>query len=156
MVANEENGPVEINSQQTFRPDPLYHLMGIFDDPSSGSDAVGRLGDAGFSSADITLFCGVEGAASYDFSGNDHGLGATLLRNFRNITFDRVIMERYEQALKTGHCVLMVRVNKTERKLDASEIMEASGAKQVEYFGLATTEAFPHHDAERPDPDAMF
>ena len=108
MSNNETQSPVvDINSEQAFTPDPLYKLMGIFEDSDAGVAAADHLKANAFEPNDIELFCGVPGAATYDFSGDEHGLIAKMLRAFRNITFDRVIMDRYEKALHLGHCVLI-------------------------------------------------
>lgn len=150
---------VEINSDQAFTPDPMYKLMGIFEDPDAGVAAAEELKANHFAADDIELFCGVKGAQTYDFSGEDHGLGAMLMRRFRDITFDRVILRRYEQALHDEHCVLMVHIHKTPRRGEAAEIMNRHGAAQVDYFGLAMTKAFPDNpDAseDKYDPDATF
>ena len=145
-----------INNPDGFTPDPVYRLMGIYEDSSKGVPAAEAIGQAGFVADDIELFCGVKGEQTYDFSGDDHGPFAKFMRTFRNITFDRVIMERYQNALREGHCVLMVYIHKQEQKIDASRIMEETGASQIDYFGLAATEASPHKQTERKDPDATF
>lgn len=148
---------VDINSEQAFTPDPLYKLMGVFEDSDAGVSAAEDLKSSGFNAEDIELFCGVPGAATYDFSGEEHGLIATMLRAFRNITYDRVIMGRYEKALQDGHCVLMVHIQKDIRKDEAAAIMHRYGAAQVDYFGLAITQAIPaqenvSEDKYEPDP----
>ena len=148
---------VDINSEQAFTPDPLYKLMGIFEDSNAGVAAADELKSGAFDPNDIELFCGVPGAETYDFHGDEHGLIAKMLRSFRNITFDRVIMDRYEKALNDGHCVLMVHIHKTVRKDDAAAIMHRHGAVQVDYFGLAMTKAIPANensseDKYEPDP----
>jgi hypothetical protein len=150
---------VDINSEQAFTPDPLFKLMGIFEDSDAGVSAADDLRVNGFDAEDIELFCGVPGAETFDFSGKEHGLVAKMLRSFRNITFDRVIMDRYEKALNEGHCVLMVHIRKTPMKDEAAAIMHRYGAVQVDYFGLAMTEAIPSHDdvgEDKYDPDATF
>ncbi len=158
MNTDETHSPVvDINSEQAFTPDPMFKLMGIFEDSNAGVAAAGELKANGFDPADIELFCGVPGAATYDFSGDEHGLIAKMLRAFRNITFDRVIMERYEKALHLGHCVVMVHIHKDIRKEEAVAIIHRHGAAQVDYFGLAMTKAFPAQensaeDKFEPDP----
>lgn len=139
---------VHINSEQAFTPDPLYKLMGVFEDSDAGVSAAEDMKANGFNEADIELFCGVPGAETYDFSGEEHGLIAKMLRSFRNITFDRVIMDRYEAALHDGHCVLMVHIHKTIQKDPAADIMHRYGAVQVDYFGLGMTKAFPETGSE--------
>lgn len=158
MNTSEARSPVvDINSEQAFTPDPLFKLMGIFEDSNAGVAAADDLKVHAFEPKDIELFCGVPGAATYDFHGDEHGLIAKMLRSFRNITFDRVIMDRYEKALNDGHCVLMVHIHKTIRKDDAAAIMHRHGAVQVDYFGLTMTTAIPANensaeDKYEPDP----
>jgi hypothetical protein len=142
------SGVVDINSEQAFTPDPLYKIMGIFENSDAGVSAAEDLKANGFEPADIELFCGVPGAKTYDFSGKDHGALVAALRKFRNITFDRVIMDRYEQALRDGHCVMMVHIHKTPRRDEAADIMHRYGAVQVDHFGLAMTKAFPDNPKE--------
>jgi hypothetical protein len=155
-----ENAPtpvVEINNEQAFTPDPVYKLMGIFADSDAGVAAAEDLKANGFNEADIELFCGVPGEQTYDFSGEDHGLITKLLRSFRNITYDRVIMDRYQAALRDGHCVLMVHIHKDPQKTEAADIMHRYNASQVDYFGLAMTKAFPVEGSEdKYDPDATL
>jgi hypothetical protein len=150
---------VDINSEQAFTPDPLFKLMGIFEDSDAGVAAAEVLRANGFDPADIELFCGVPGAETYDFTGDEHGLAAKFMRKFRNITFDRIIMDRYQQALQEGHCVMTVHIHKTPRRAEAAEIMQRYGAVQVDHFGLGMTKAFPDHPEEsetKYDADARF
>lgn len=146
---------VEINSEQAFTPDPVYKLMSIFEDSNSGVAAAAELEASGFDKKDIELFCGVPGAETYDFTGEEHGLAAKFLRSFRNITYDRVIMQRYETALQEGHCVLMVHIHKAPQKAAAGEIIHKYNTAQVDYFGLAITETVPDKP-DTYDPDATF
>ena len=154
----EKHKVVDINNEQAFTPDPLYRLMGIFDDPDAGVSAAEELKAEGFDEKDIELFCGVPGAEAYDFTGEGHGLGAKFLRAFRNITYDRIIMDRYQEALRDGHCILMVHIHKAVKKDEAAAIMHRHSAMQVDYFGLAATTAIhPVRGSEdKYDPDASF
>lgn len=147
----EQSRVVDINNEQAFTADPLYKIMGIFKDSDAGVSAAGDLSANGFDDKDIELFCGVPGAKTYDFSGKDHGAFTSTLRKFRNITFDRVIMDRYENALREGHCVMMIHIHKTVRRDEAAEIMHRYGAVQVDHFGLAMTKAFPDNPASSED-----
>jgi len=148
---------VDINSEQAFTADPLFKIMGIFEDSDAGVLAADDLKTNGFDPEDIGLFCGVPGAETYDFSGDEHGLAAMFMRKFRNITFDRVILERYQTALRDGHCVLTVHIHKTARRDEAAAVMHRYGAVQVDHFGLAMTKAYPNtsnasEDKYYPDP----
>lgn len=148
---------VDINNEQAFMPDPLFKMMGIFEDSDAGVSAAEDLKPNRFDAEDIELFCGVPGADTYDFSGDEHGLAAMFMRKFRSITFDRIIMDRYQAALHDGHCVLMVHIHKNARQDEAATIMHRYGAVQVDHFGLAMTKAFPEspnasEDKYEPDP----
>lgn len=150
---------VEINNEQAFTPDPLFKLMGVFEDSDAGVSAAEDLAANGFAEKDIELFCGVPGAKTYDFTGKDHGAFVTALRKFRGITFDRIIMDRYEQALRDGHCVMTIHIHKTPLRDEAAAIMHRHGAVQVDHFGLTMTKAFPDHPNEaehKYDPDETF
>lgn len=140
---NEETQYIAINNPDGFTPDPVYKMMGIFENSDSGVAAVDDLKNANFDGQDIELFCGIAGEQTYDFSGEDHGPLASFMRKIRNITFDRVIMERYQQALRDGHCVLTLLIQDSKRKKEAADLMHHHGAAQVDYFGLAVTQAFP-------------
>ena len=150
-----QSNVVDINNEQAFTADPLHKLMSIFEDSNAGVAAAAELAANGFSESDIELFCGVPGAETYDFSGEAHGLAAQFLRAFRNITYDRVIMDRYQSALHDGHCVLMVHIHKAPQKAAAAEIIHKYNTAQVDYFGLAMTETLPNV-ADTHDPDATF
>ncbi len=148
---------VAINSEQGFTPDPMYKLMGIFDDSEAGMAAVKELKANGFADDDIELFCGIRGEQTYDFTGEAHGLMARFLRTFRSITYDGVIMDRYKYALREGHCVLMVHINKRVEKGDAVEILRRHKAVQLDYFGPLMTKTYTDGPGEdRYDPDARF
>ena len=159
MNTNESESPVvDINSEQAFTPDPLYKLMGIFNDSDAGVAAADELKANAFEPDDIELFCGVPGAETFDFAGDEHGLVAKMMRAFRSITFDRVIMDRYEKALNEGHCVMMIHIHKDIRKDEAAAIMHRHGAAQVDYFGLAATQAFtarPNASEDKYEPDPL-
>lgn len=150
---------VEINSEQAFTPDPMFKLMGIFEDSEAGVRAAEDLKAAGFDAKDIELFCGVQGAETYDFTGDEHGLGTKFMRAFRSITYDRIIMERYQAALLDGHCVLMVHIHKTARRDEAASLMHQHGAVQVDYFGLTMTQTISAGEASsvaKNGPDGTF
>ena len=151
----EQSRVVDINNEQAFTPDPLHKLMSIFEDSNSGVAAAAELKANGFDESDIELFCGVKGAETYDFTGEGHGLAAQFLRAFRNITNDRIVMDRYQAALRDGHCVLMVHIHKAVKKTAAAEIIHKYNTAQVDYFGLAMTENLPDKP-DTYDPDATF
>lgn len=143
-MSNEEKSVeiVTINDPEGFTPDTMFKLMAIFEDPDAGVSAAADLRLNGFEDADIQLFCGVPGEQTFDFDGDSHGPLATFMRAFRSITFDRVVMERYQQALREGHCLIMLHIDKAKEKEAAAAVMLKYNATQVEYFGLLATHRF--------------
>ncbi len=137
---NREEAVETGSGQQPITPDPLYKVAGVFDTPAEAAAAVDALKAAGFNEPDIELFCGEPGEEKYDFSGAGDGILARLLRTFRNSTHDRVILDRYEAALRADNCVIMVYIHKAERKEIAAQLLHDNNAHEVDYFGLAMTE----------------
>ncbi|MCC6824271.1 MAG: hypothetical protein IT172_00820 [Acidobacteria bacterium] len=157
MAGQDAVRAISINDAQSFAEDPLYRIIGIFEDPDAGLNVAAELQANDFDAEDISLFCGIPGEYAYDFTGEGHGPIAKFLRLFRKMTFDRVIMERYQRALHEGHCILMVRIHHDPRKHEAGAIMNKHGATQVDYFGLAITENVQDRTPEKSyDPDASF
>ena len=140
---NDRQEAIESNTKdQPITPDPLFKVTGVFETPEEASAAVDELASSGFAGKDVEYFCGEPGEEKYDFTGAGAGQGilARLLRSFRNSTYDRVILERYEAALRTGNCLVMVYIHKTEHKVTVAQILHNHNAHEVDYFGLAMTE----------------
>jgi hypothetical protein len=134
-------------TDQPITPDPLFKVAAVFETAREAEAAVDELKSSSFAAKDIESFCGGPGEDDIHFSGANQSLMARLLRTFRNSTYDRVILDRYEAALRTGHCMVMVHIHKTENKNVAAQILHRHNAHQVDYFGLAMTE----HISESPD-----
>src|SRR4051794_32208495 len=126
-------------TDQPITPDPLFKVAAVFDTVDEAQAAMDELEAQGFASKDIESFCGEPGT-DVDFSAANQGIMARLLRTFRNSTYDRVILDRYEAALRTGNCMVMVHIHKTVNKNIAAQILHHHNAHQVDYFGLAMTE----------------
>jgi hypothetical protein len=136
-------------TDQPITPDPLFKVAAIFETPQEASAAVDELKSSGFVEKDIEYYCGEPGVDNFDFSGSNQGLMARLVRTFRNSTYDRVILDRYEAALRTGNCLVMVHIHKTEQKNDVAKIFHHYKAHQVDYFGLAMTEHISEATSEQ-------
>jgi len=59
--------------------------------------------------------------------------GPTLLQSIQDL-------DRYEAALRTGNCLVMVHIHKTAQKNEVAQLFHHHNAHQVDYFGLAMTE----------------
>ncbi|MFZ1702316.1 MAG: hypothetical protein WBO10_07775 [Pyrinomonadaceae bacterium] len=122
--------------QDDFLAYPLYKVVTVFKDHDHVVPAVRELQAAGFSEADIEAFCGVDGEKRLDFEGTRHGVWATFLRAVQHVGPDRTYLERYEQHLQDGDCMIMVKVTKKEEKELAAEILHRHTDERVTYFGL--------------------
>ena len=123
-------------SHYDFLTYPLHKLVSVFDTEEKMNAAVGELRINGFSDDVIEAFCGFEGEKRLDFSGEAHGFWTSLLRNVQHVGPDRTYLERYEQALGEGHCMVMVDVANQVRKERAARILHKHTDERVTYFGL--------------------
>jgi len=137
---NRQEAIESTTTDQPITPDPLFKVAAVFDTQQDASAVVDELRANGFADSDIESYCGEPGVDNFDLSGSNQGLMARLLRTFRNSTYDRVILDRYEAALRTGNCLVMVHIHKTAQKTEVAQLFHQHNAHQVDYFGLAMTE----------------
>jgi hypothetical protein len=115
---------------------PLHKVVSVFETPADVDAVLAELHGHGFKDDDIEAFCGVEGEKRIDFKGVRHGTLATILRSAQHIGPDRTYLERYEQRLSEGHCMVLVKVHNAGRKESAAEIMRRHTKERVTYFGF--------------------
>jgi hypothetical protein len=115
---------------------PLHKVVSVFKSQSDVDAVLAELRGHGFKDEDIEAFCGVEGEKRIDFRGVRHGTLATILRTAQHIGPDRTYLERYEQKLSDGHCMVLVKVRNAGRKESAARIMHGHTKERVTYFGF--------------------
>lgn len=115
---------------------PIHKVVSVFTDPNEVGVAVEELQANGFSMDDIEAFCGWEGKSERDFEGTKRGVWASLIHAGRHVGPARTYVARYEQHLQDGHCMIMVKVTKKDRKEKAAEILHRHTNERVTYFGL--------------------
>ncbi|MEA2537379.1 MAG: hypothetical protein QOF11_1613 [Chloroflexota bacterium] len=119
---------------------PTNHLLAVFDDPAAAAAAAAELIAAGFTSDDVTILRGDEGAERLD------GLGAVgpwrrILRLFQFMTMDQMPdFLTYEAALRAGRAVVAVRVRDRPSMLAARDVLLRSGGHFMNFFGRLSTE----------------
>lgn len=123
-------------TEHDFITYPLHKLVSIFATEEKMNAAVEELKANGYADDIIESFCGFQGEKRLDFTGEDHGFWTSLLRNVQHIGPDRIYLERYEQALSEGHCMVMVDVTSQIRKERAARILHKHTDERVTYFGL--------------------
>lgn len=119
---------------------PLYKVVGEFRDDEEVKAVVAELHRNNFTSDEVESFCGFDGAKRIDFDGTKHGVWTTFLREIQHLGPDQSFLERYQNDLKNGHCLIMVRVADQHRKDVATKILHAHTMERVTYFGLLIIE----------------
>lgn len=122
---------------------PIHKMVSVFEDPNEVEAAVAELQANGFTMDDIEAFCGWEGEKRMDFEGTRHGVWTELIRAIQHVGPDRTYLERYEKHLHDGHCMILVKVTKRERKEAAAEILHRHTNERVTYFGLLAAQEIP-------------
>ena len=115
---------------------PIHKLVSVFADPADLEAAVAELSQHGFASEDIEAFCGWENKTEREFAGTRPGVWDSFLHAARHIGPARTYIERYERHLQDGHCMILVKVTRKERKALAAEILHRHTDERVTYFGL--------------------
>lgn len=136
MIEEETTAETGLPLHDDFLAYPIYKVVTVFKDHDEVVPTVEELQKAGFSEQDIEAFCGVDGEKRMDFEGTRHGVWASFLRAVQHVGPDRTYLERYEQHLRDGDCMIMVRVSKKEEKERAAEILHRHTDERVTYFGL--------------------
>jgi len=115
---------------------PIHKLVSVFEDPNEVAAAVEELREHGFTMDDIEAFCGWNNEKDLHFEGARSGVWDTILHAGRHIGPARTYIERYERHLQDGHCLIMVKVTKKDRKALAADILHRHTEERVTYFGL--------------------
>lgn len=115
---------------------PIHKLVSVFEDPDKVVEAVDELKGAGFTMDDIEAFCGWKNEKGREFEGTRPGIWDSILHAGRHIGPARTYIERYERSLQDGHCIIMVKVTKKNRKERAADILHRHTNERVTYFGL--------------------
>jgi len=136
---------------------PVDRLLAVLDDPVSGARAAAALVAAGIPDRDITILRGDEGAARLDGTGATHG---RLERARRLVSFTLMDqlpdMAWYEQAVRGGAAVLMVRVRGDDQKATAVATLRAHGAHFINHYGRFATEEIERWRGPEPDVPSLL
>lgn len=115
---------------------PLYKVVSVFTEKMEVLPAIDELRASGFSSEDIEAFCGWQGANQKTYAETTHGIWENFLHAAGHVGPSRTYLERYEQHLQDGDCVISVKVSNKEQKAAAAEILHRHTNERVTYFGL--------------------
>jgi hypothetical protein len=120
---------------------PVDRLLAVIDDPAAAASAAADLAAAGIPTSDISLLRGDEGADRLDGTGAANGRSARLRRLVDFTVADQLVdMAWYEQAVREGRVVLMIRARGDARKRAALEVLRRHDAHFINFYGRFATE----------------
>jgi hypothetical protein len=120
---------------------PTNHLLAVVDDPAAAATAAPDLIAAGFSTDDVTVLRGDEGADQLDGLGTVGGPWRRIVRVLQFMTMDQMPdFLTYEAALRDGRAVVAVRVRDRRSMLAARDRLLESGGHFMNFFGRLSTE----------------
>lgn len=131
---------------------PVDRLLAVLDDPIDAERAAAALVAAGILARDITILRGDAGAARLDGTGATHGRLERIRRIVSFTLMDQLPdMAWYEQAVRRGAAVLIVRVRGGESKRTAVAKLRADGAHFINHYGRFATEEIERWRGPEPD-----
>ena len=136
---------------------PAGSLLAVLPDPGSAATAAAALRAAGVADRDITILRGPEGADRLDGTGAVNGVVARLRRLVSFTLMDQLVdMALYEQAVREGQAVLMVRRRDEGRKAAAIAVLRQHGGHFINDYGRFATEEIDRWRGPEPKvPDLL-
>jgi hypothetical protein len=120
---------------------PTDSLMAVLPDAESAAAAAAALRAVRIPDRDITILRGEEGADRLDGTGAVNGMIARLRRLVSFTLMDQLVdMALYEQAVREGQAVVMVRPRDEARKAAAISTLGEHGGHFINYYGRFATE----------------
>lgn len=131
---------------------PLDRMLAVLDDPADAARAAAAMTATGVPARDITILRGDEGAARLDGTGATHGRLARTRRLVSFTLMDQLPdMAWYEQAVRRGAAVIMIRVRGDDRKAPTVAALRANGAHFINHYGRFATEEIERWRGPEPD-----
>lgn len=133
------SGP-EPADKHDFLAYPANMILGIFFADARLEAALAAIRSLGVSEDDIHIYRGPKGVEELDFTGESHGLLATLIRTVQQYSAERHYLEEFRADLKSGGTLLMVRYHGDEDQARIADVFFNNGAEHVTRFGIWTIE----------------
>ena len=140
-----EPGPTTSASEVPDKPIryPTNTVLGVIDASEQLERAVEALTAGGFLASEIEVATGAAVADAVHASTGRTGLAALAVRIAERLGVQDEEMEfkaHYEQALRDGRYVVMVKAPTEERKTRATDVLRTHGAHSVSFHGRFTIE----------------
>jgi hypothetical protein len=118
-----------------------HKVVGIIDDKAQADAARVALISVGFTDDMIEVFCGLEGERDLDLRGESHGVLDHVNRVLHHVLWmEGLNMDRYEQALLAGQCVIQVYTTDSHASEQAHEIIKSHSGHYIHVYGFWETE----------------
>lgn len=117
---------------------PVHRVLGIADQPATVETVVDGLADAGVPPQEVEVVCGGQAKHQLDEFRSEHGLKSRLIRIAQSISDERVIADRYEDALRDDRFLVVVPAADAKQAQELGEIMKEQGSRFVNYYGPNT------------------
>jgi hypothetical protein len=128
-------------SKRRFIGYPVDSLLAVLPTGEAAAAAAAALRGTGFKDRDITILRGDEGADRLDGTGAVNGIIPRIRRLLSFTMMDQLVdMAVYEQAIREGQAVVMVRVRGDDRKAAAVKVLREHGGHFINYYGRFATE----------------
>ncbi len=136
---------------------PVDRMLAAFFDAANAAEAAAALRAVGLADRHIAILRGEEGAARLDGSGEANGPIARLRRLVSFTVMDQLPdFAHYEQAVRDGGAVVMVRVRGDRMKRAALDALRANGAHFINYYGRFATEELERWRGPEPDISSLM
>jgi hypothetical protein len=118
---------------------PVAAVTALLPDWQSVESALGDLQSAGFDAEHARILLGEEGVRILDVMGTEHGFWRGLVRTMQSLGYDQNILDVYDGGLRSGQALVTVPCA-AARRYEIGDVLRASGAHAVIYFGVGTAE----------------
>jgi hypothetical protein len=136
---------------------PFDRMLAAFHDATGAAAAVAAMRGLGIPDRDITLLRGEEGADRLDGSGAANGIGARIRRIVDFTMMDQLVdFAHYEEAVRAGGAVVMVKVRGDARKSAVATALQANGGHFLNYYGRFATEEITRWQGPEPAIDEVM
>jgi hypothetical protein len=126
----------DISEKTEFISYPTDKIVGIIDDPADLEAALRDLTAAGFTTDDIEVLTGEEGAHRIDVEGDKHGVFACIVRSIQKLgNYESAHLKRHEQELLAGHFGVGVTAKKEEDREKVREILKSHNGHFINFYG---------------------
>lgn len=122
---------------------PMHHVLGIVPHPEEADAIRTELRAAGFAEDAICVLSGEQSCCCLDAEGERHGPLLHLLRAWQHMTPEYDHLATYEDAVRSGACVVAVRAYHHLDWEPIQQILTRHGGHFIHYYGWMIHDLVP-------------